>query len=191
MPHLGIDPIIVGSLIVSQLQTIVSRICPPDELVVITIGEFRVGVAPNVIADTAYLSGNIRTTNEKTREKITETIKRMIHNICDYYQATYELDYQHSYPAVVNDKALSAQIKASAQKVLGEDKVFDAPLITASEDFAYYQQVAPSTYIQLGGGLAKDGFEYANHHPKFMIDEDAFEAGIKVEVQSVLDYLKG
>lgn len=191
MPHLGVDPIIVGVQIVNQLQTIVSRICPPDELAVITIGEFKAGVAPNVIADTAYLSGNIRTTNEKTREKITETIKKMIHNICDSYHATYELDYQHSYPAVINDKDLSAQIKTSAQKVLGEENVFDAPLMTASEDFAYYQQVAPSTYIQLGGGLAKDGYEYANHNPKFMINEEALEAGIKVEVQSVLDYLKG
>src|SRR5690606_17497420 len=51
MPHLGIDPIVIGSEIVNSLQTIVSRNVTPGELAVISVGKFQSGNTANVIAD--------------------------------------------------------------------------------------------------------------------------------------------
>ncbi len=190
MPQNGIDPIIVGTQIINQLQTIPSRFTAPGELVVVTVGEFKSGNAPNIIPDKAYMSASIRTIREDTRRKVAERIHTIIENTCSTYGASYDLKYNYSYPAVINDKDVSSLVMNSAKEVLGENMVFEAPIISASEDFAYYREVAPICFMQLGGGSVEDGCEYANHHPKFKIQEDSMVNGVKTEVQTVLNFLK-
>ncbi|GEO05821.1 N-acyl-L-amino acid amidohydrolase [Adhaeribacter aerolatus] len=184
MPHLGIDPIVVGSAIVNALQTIVSRNVTPGEMTVVTIGKFQSGHAPNVIADQAELAASIRTTSEETRKLVEARIKAMIDNITKAYGATYKLDYIATYPAIQNDAALTAEVRNSAVAALGKDQVFEAPMMTASEDFSYYRKIAPVSFNTLGIG---DGA--ANHNPKFDVDESALQNGVKTEVQIILDYL--
>lgn len=184
MPHLGIDPIVVGAAIVSALQTVVSRNVEPGEMTVVTIGKFQSGDAFNVIADRAELAASIRTTSDKTRKQVEQRVKEIIESITKAYGATYELDYINTYPAIQNDKALNAQVRKSAAAILGKEQVFDAPMMTASEDFAYYRKIAPVSFMTLGIG---DG--PANHNPGFRVDESALQNGVKAQVQLILDYL--
>jgi len=184
MPHLGIDPIVVGAEIVIALQTIVSRNVQPGELAVISIGKFQSGSAPNVIADKAELAATIRSTTKETRQLIEERVKTIIENTTKAYGAEYVLDYQAYYPAIQNDTSLNALARKSAASILGKGNVFDAPMMTASEDFSYYKEIAPVCFLTLGIGNG-----VANHNPKFNIDEKALANGVKVEVQIVLDYL--
>lgn len=184
MPHLGIDPIVVGAEIVTASQTIVSRSTPPGEMAVVTIGKFQFGEAPNVIADKAELAASIRTTSDETRKLVENRVKSLIENITKAHGATYDLDYILSYPAIQNDVTLNEKAKKSAIKILGSNKVFDAPIMTASEDFSYYNQVAPTCFMVLGVG---DGV--ANHNPKFNLNEEALINGVKAQVQTILDYL--
>ena len=190
MPQNGIDPIIIGTQIINQLQTVVSRYTTPGELVVITVGEFKAGDAPNIIPDKAYMSASIRTITDETREKVEQRVKEIIDNTCKTYGATYDLDYQHAYPAVINDKTVSELVMNSAKEVLWESTVHESPLTSASEDFAHYRQIAPICFVQLGGGTANDRCGFANHHPKFMIMEESMISGVKTEVQTVLNFLK-
>lgn len=190
MPQNGIDPIIVGTKIVDELQTIISRYVTPGEMAVISVGEFKAGDAPNIIPDKAYMSASVRTVNEETRQKIAQRIRDVVDKICGIYGATYDLDYQFSYPAVINKGEITSLVMESAKEVLGDSMVYEAPLTSASEDFAYYGKIAPSAFVQLGGGTAAEGCGYANHHPKFTINEKALEAGVKTEVQTVLNFLK-
>lgn len=184
MPQLGVDPIVIGSEIVNTLQTVVSRNITPGEMAVITIGKFQSGNAPNVIPDKAELAASIRTITEPTRQLVETRIKAIVENITKAHGATYELDYIRSYPAIQNDAALNAQAKASATKALGKDSVFDAPRMTASEDFSYYKEIAPICFMILGVGEG-----VANHNPKFNIAEKSLINGVKTEVQVILDYL--
>lgn len=184
MPQLGVDPIVVGAEIVAAMQTIVSRNVTPGEMAVVTIGKFQSGEAPNVVADKAELAASIRTTTDETRKLVEKRIRTLIENITKAHGATYELDYILSYPAVQNDATLNQIAKAGATKILGSDQVFDAPLMTASEDFSYYRQKAPTCFLVLGVG---DGV--ANHNPKFNLDEDALLNGVKAQVQIILDFL--
>jgi amidohydrolase len=184
MPHLGIDPIVVGAAIVNALQTVVSRNVTPGEMTVVTIGKFQSGEAPNVIADKAELAASIRTTTDETRKLVETRTKALIDNITEAYGATYELDYIPTYPAIQNDAALISHAKNSAVALLGNEQVFDAPMMTASEDFAYYRKVAPTCFITLGIGKGA-----ANHNPKFNVDESALPNGVKAQVQIILDYL--
>ena len=186
MPHLGVDPIVTGAQIVTALQTIVSRNIPPGEMAVVTIGKFQSGNAYNVIPDKAELAATVRTVTETSRKLIEQRIRDIVDNITKSNGATYKLDYFLSYPAIQNDSALVDFARASASKTVGAAQVFEAPSMTASEDFSYYHNVAPICFINLGIGPG-----VANHNPKFNPDESAFANGVKVQVQLILDFLRG
>ncbi|MBA1434387.1 amidohydrolase [Bombilactobacillus bombi] len=191
MPQEGIDPITVGTEIINQLHTVTSRFTPPKDLNVVTVGEFHSGVAVNVLPDTAFIGGSVRTINEATRQAIAARVKKIIKNTCDTYGATYDLNYQFAYAAVVNDPKLSQLVKNSALKVLPKEMVPNGTMMSASEDFSAYGKVAPLCFFLLGGGNAEEGYPYSNHSPKFIIDEKALINGVKTEVASVLEFLKG
>jgi amidohydrolase len=185
MPHLGVDPVVVGSEIVVALQTIVSRNVTPGEMTVISVGKFQAGSAPNVIPDTAELAATVRTVSETTRLLVADRVKAIVDGITKANGATYTLDYAFGTPSVQNDPALVDLAKAAAIKILGTGRVYESPSrMPGSEDFANYKIVAPECLIILGVGPGP-----ANHHPKFTIDESALAEGVKVEVQIILDYL--
>ena len=182
-PNMAIDPIVTGAEIVTALQTIVSRNVPPGEMAVISVGKFQSGTVSNVIPDKAQLDGTVRSITDATRELLAERIKTIIDNIAKANGATYTLDYQTGYPAIENDGGLTSLARASATEILGSEKVFDAPRMTASEDFAKYREIAPICFLTLGTGPG-----FMNHHPKFSPDESSMINGIKAEVQIILDY---
>ena len=184
MPHLGIDPVVIGAEIVTSIQSHLTRQTPPDETTVVSIGKFQAGEVANVIPEKAELAATIRTSSRQTRELVEKSIKSTIENTVNSYGATYELDYQPGYPAIENDDSLNQLVRESATKVLGEAQVFDAPAMMASEDFANYRRIAPIAYFILGIG---DG--PANHNPAFNPDEASFTNGVRVQVQTLLDYL--
>ncbi len=54
-PENSIDPVVVGTQIINQLQTIVSRVTSPLDPVVISTTKFHAGTINNIIPDTATL----------------------------------------------------------------------------------------------------------------------------------------
>lgn len=185
MPHLGVDPIVVGAEIVNNLQTIISRNVSPGEMAVITIGRFQSGKANNVIPETADLGATVRTITEETRKLVADRIKTMVEDISHAYGAKADLDYIFSYPAIQNSPELCNIARKAAIQAVGKDMVMDVPRMTASEDFSYYKEVAPTCFLVLGVGSGP-----ANHSPKFNLDEKALSNGVKAEVQIIMDYLK-
>jgi len=184
MPQLGIDPIVIGAQIVNALQTIVSRNVTPGEMTVVTVGKFQSGDAANVIADKAELAASIRTTTDATRKLVEARIRSLVDNTTKGQGATYDLKFVYNYPAIMNDTTLNAMARKSAVSAVGENNVFDASMMTASEDFSHYKQIAPICFLTLGVG---DGV--ANHNPKFKLDEKALQNGVITQVQIILDYL--
>ena len=74
-PHMSIDPIVTASMIVMELQTIVSRNLNPLDDAVITVGS-RGGTKHNIIPDEVNLQLTIRTYKEEVRNLIHKRIKR-------------------------------------------------------------------------------------------------------------------
>jgi|LSQX01.1.fsa_nt_gb amidohydrolase len=188
MPDQAVDPIVVGAEIVTALQTVVSRICPPGETNVLTVGSFHGGSAYNIIPGEVTLSGSMRTVSEAGRSLVRKALERIVRNVCAAHRASCLISVVPIAPAVFNDAMFSNKVRQSAENALGEDHVSDAKLSPASEDFSQFGALAPLCLVWLGGGEGKDGFGYANHHPKFDIDERALVAGVKLEVQTALDF---
>ena len=76
-PHEATDAVVVSAVLITALQTLVSREVDPVHPSVITVGRIEAGSAPNVIAETARLEGSIRTTRADIRDHIHGGIRRM------------------------------------------------------------------------------------------------------------------
>lgn len=191
-PEVSIDPILIGAEIIVNLNHIVSRAVGAFDNAVISVGEFKSGNASNVIPDTAFMQGTIRTTNRTIRALVQERIESMIEHITAMYGATYTLDYLFGTDIVMNDAEATAIARAAAEKVVGAENIYDAQQRMGAEDFSAYTELetVKGTFIRLGTGLAEDGYGYSAHHPKFKVDESGLKFGAQTEVQIVLDMLK-
>lgn len=121
-----------------------------------------------------------------SRKLMEERVRSIIGHVCEANGAAYKLDYVLGYPAIQNDAALRELAKKAAMEAVGAKNVFDAPRLSASEDFSYYAQVAPTYFMIVGSG---DG--PPNHNPGFRADDSALLNGVKAEVRIILDYLNG
>ena len=189
-PHDTIDPVAIGSEIVGALQKIVSRQTDPTEAAVISICLFRAGDTFNVIPNSAYLEGTVRTLNNTLRQKISQKIESVIHGITEPSGATYELDYYFGYPVTVNDPGVTESVRQSAAKIIGVENVRTAARASmGAEDFAYYLLAVPGTYVRVGVRNAAKGLTHDIHHPQFDIDENVLASLPVIYTQAALDLL--
>lgn len=68
-PHEGIDSVVIGSQIVTTLQTLASRIYSSQESVVVSVTRFTAGNTWNVLPQSVELEGTVRTHNEAIRRR--------------------------------------------------------------------------------------------------------------------------
>ena len=189
-PHTTIDPIVIASEIVGALQKIVSRQTDPFESVVISICSFHAGDVFNVIPHSAYLEGAVRTLNNELRQELPQKIEKIIKGITEPYGATYELDYYLGYPVTVNDPGVTETVRRAAISVLGGDKVRVAARASmGGEDYAYFLNKVPGTYIRIGTRNPEKGICQEMHHPRFDIDEAVLELTPVVYAQAAFDLL--
>lgn len=190
MPEQSIDPIMIGANIVMNLNQIVSRNVGPLQNVVISMGRFTSGNIFNIIPDTAELEGTIRTNTKETRAFVEQRIRDVIDGICKAHGADYELKYTNGYGAVINDEHCTAIAKKVGIELLGEQAWSEGVRKMGSEDFSYYQEKAPGTYVFLGGGSEAEGCNFVNHHPKFQVSDKVLTTGVKLYVGFALEASK-
>ncbi|MEM8646691.1 MAG: amidohydrolase, partial [Pseudomonadota bacterium] len=77
MPHEGVDPVLVASHIVTNLQTIASRNVDPLEAVVVSTTQIHGGDAYNVIPQEVELKGTVRSFIPKVQDMAEANIKRI------------------------------------------------------------------------------------------------------------------
>ncbi len=190
MPHQTVDPILVASEIVVNLQSIVSREINPLDSVVISIGAFNAGDAYNAISDTAILKGTARCFDKKIWADLDKRITRIAKNIASAHLAEVEIDYVKAVGPTVNDPKCSELAQRVVTKLAGEDAVYLMKHTTAAEDFSFYADAVPSCFAFLGIGNSAKKTDAPQHHKSFAIDEDALELGVALHVQYTLDFLK-
>ncbi|UED79683.1 amidohydrolase [Lysinibacillus sp. CD3-6] len=181
-PHQTKDAIVIGSQLVMNLQQLVARRVAPTESAVLTVGSFVASNADNIIADTAYLNGTIRTFDKEVRETMEREFKRVVHGTEIAQDCTIKLDYRKGYPAIVNHEKETLFVRDIAQDICD---VVEIPATMGGEDFAYYLEEKPGTFFFTGAAPV----EYApHHHPKFDIDEKGMLVAAKVMLSAALEY---
>jgi len=177
-PHQAVDPIVMASQVVTQLQSIVSRSVNPTEPAVVTVGKISGGSAHNVIPEKVELLGTVRTFAQETADMIRDRIEGIVKGVTEASGGTYTFDFDYGYPAVINTDWATEGLVDTASELLGDEnvKLLDDPIM-AGEDFAFYQQEFPGAFFFLGSGREETSSTYSWHHPHYNIDEECFKTG--------------
>ncbi|NRT78825.1 amidohydrolase [Clostridium beijerinckii] len=165
-PEKGIDPIIIASNIVTSLQTIISRNIGPTEKALLSVTHIEGGNTWNVIPESAYLEGTVRTLDENIRQLIAKRMNEMVSGIAQSFGGSAELIWHSGSPATNNTEEW---VEFSTK--IGKRSGYDVRRISMGlegEDFAYYQRKIPGAFIIVGTGKS-----YAHHHPEYKVDEKA------------------
>lgn len=189
-PHETIDSLYLGTQVVQQFQSIVSRRLNPLQPAVLTVATFHSGSAFNVIPDTAEIGGTVRTFDVETQDQVIYEMERILKGVCEGSGATYQFDFFKGYPAVINHDHEANLVFTAAEKVVGKDEVINMEPIMGGEDFAYYLLERPGAFFFTGAGNPEVGASFPHHHPRFDFDERAMVNAAKVLVQVAFDYLE-
>ncbi|WP_336865433.1 M20 family metallopeptidase [Peribacillus frigoritolerans] len=188
-PELTVDPIAIGTQVVSNLQHIVSRYRDAQEALVISVTQFHAGSAINVIPSKVSIGGSVRSFNPQLQVEIPNYIERIVKGITEAHGATYDFDYQFGYAPTINDEEVTRLMDETVCEVFGEESRDILKPIMGSEDFSAFQEVVPGTYIGIGARNEEKGIIYPHHHPKFTVDEQALQNGVKLYVHGTLKML--
>ena len=188
-PESGIDAVTIGALIITALQTIVSRTASPMDNVVLTIGKLTAGTRYNIIAGECEMEGTCRTLNPQVQAQLPGRMEAIIKGIAESMGGTYEFEYIKGFVPTVNDAQCLALVRKTAQGLLGEESVIVPDKATMTgEDFSFFLREIPGTFYWLGCQKAETPF-YPLHSNRFVPDEEAIPVGMEVMLTSALGYL--
>ena len=188
-PESGISPIIVASSIALNIS--VARAYEIDQLdpAVITLGCINGGAAANIIPDTAYMLGTIRTFTEKTRNHMMSMLERVVENNAKSFNATAKVTYLSQVDAVINDEQCTEVARVSLKTLLGDNSLEESLEVLGSENFGSYLKIYPGAIAMIGSKNSNIECDYPHHHPKFNIDENALPIGTALYAQYAIDAL--
>lgn len=179
LPHKCVDALSIGAKIVTSMESYMSRRMDPFDPAVFSVGIFKAGSAINIVAETAEVSGTIRCQKEETRAKILEDMQRIVKGLCDGWGAQCDIRIVHGLPVLMNDDGAVDYAETVAREIFPAERVlWNKDPMMGAEDFAYFAQAFPSSFIRIGSSNPEKGFTYLGHHPRFDFDETAMETGI-------------
>lgn len=189
MPHKGVDAIVVGAAIIEALQVIVSRDVSPFDPAVITIGEFHGGVARNIMAGTAYLTGTIRSFKPEVRGYLEKRMAHVVEETAQSFGAKATFEWTFGNARLANDAACAKRAQKSIAKVLGEDALCHYEGTLSGEDFSEYLNVAPGVFVFVGTRNPEVGAAYPQHSCFYTVDESVLVKGSLAAAQYAYDFL--
>jgi amidohydrolase len=189
-PWAGVDPIVVGSGIVSALQTVVSRTLDiTREPAVVTVGQFDAGVRNNIIPDRARLVGTIRTFDDAMRADVHARVRRIAEGVAAAHGASVQVSIEKGYPVTVNHRDLVRRMLPSLERV-APGRVVEVPKVTGAEDFSFFAGRVPGLFVMVGVTPPDQMAAAAsNHSPRFHVDEGALPTGSRALAHLAADYL--
>lgn len=171
-PDRGIDPIVAAAAFVTAAQSIVSRNLDPFSPAVVSITQIEGGNSWNIIPETAFIQGTVRTLAAADRQFVQTRLRALADQIASAYGAAADIQWIAGPPATNNNP----EWIEFAGKIAGQQglTVQPSPLSLGGEDFALYQEKIAGAFFQVG-----TGYSPANHNPKFQVDPSAIAPAAK------------
>lgn len=179
-PHLGKNPILILTSLISALQSLASQGISPTQSYVVSFTHIDGGNTWNVIPETAFCEGTVRTLREQDRDSLRDSFARIVGGFGEATGAECTLEWASGSPAVLNSKVLCEAARAAAAEAGLKAVDFVPEMI--SDDFSFYAQQANAQglYLKIGTGIG-----YPLHHPKFKVDPEAID-GAAALISSIL-----
>ena len=177
MPHQSKDPIVIGTALIQQLQSVVSRNTPPTKPLVLSVTKFNSGSAYNVVPGAA----TIRYFHDDVIEMAESRMRELCEGMALAYGVKIDVDLRNVFDVLMNDPDLSTAYVAAAAGVVGADMASEGTeQATGSEDFADMLKVVPGAYCRVGhaGSIPL-------HNPAFVLDDAILPVGASIYARIV------
>ena len=201
-PQNTIDPIVIASKIVVDVQTIVSREKNPADPAVITVGSFHAGTVWNIIPDQARLQFTVRSMEPELQKRLLAGIERTAKAVALAANAPKEptLETKNATDPVYNDPETTLRMVAAARAALGADRVVEMPAKMGSEDFSQFGLAGVRAVLLHVGAVdpaklaeaQRSGVPVPDVHSPFWAPErePTIKAAITAETAILLDFMK-
>ncbi len=178
-PSGGRDAILGVAQLITALHGGIARSLDAADRAAFNVGTLRAGASQSVVADSAEITGTIRTLEPEVRARLTAATERITDGIAKAMGLEHELTWMELLPAVVNDPRLVACGLEVGRELLGPDGaiVLRDPPMTA-DDFAFIAERVPSLYFKLGTCGEPECAPL--HNGAFDVDERAIGVGLAV-----------
>jgi amidohydrolase len=189
LPQVTIDPVAAGAVLITALQTIISRNVSPLQSAVLTVARMRAGEAFNVIPQTAELAGTLRAFEPQVRDLLLQRMEQVVQGVATAMNCRAELAVQRLTPPVINDPQAAQAVLRATQKTLPDAQVEADCRTMISEDMAFLMERVPGCYFLVGSSNPEKGLNYGHHHPRFDFDEAALPRASALMAATLLEYL--
>lgn len=173
-PHEAKDAVVAASYFITQVQSVVSRSVNPIEGAVVTFGVLQAGTTNNVIAETAFLHGTIRSLTQKMSLLVQKRVTTIAEAVAAAFDMEVEIELkQGGYLPVENNPKLARELMDFFQEKEGVELIDIEPAMTG-EDFGYLLSKVDGVMFWLGIDSP-----YALHHPQMSPKEEALAIGVE------------
>lgn len=177
-PQNSIDPINALVHIFNALEAVVSREVDPSKSCVMTIGQIHSGLANNVIPESGFMEGSIRTNDASSRDILVRRMKEVAEKIACAFGATAQVIMLSEVPPLVCDPELTkAMVKYMSEMNVEGMQPYPGISASASEDFAVVAEKVPSVFMYLSAGYMDERGDFPAHNPKVQFNEDVCPIG--------------
>jgi amidohydrolase len=184
----------VAAEIVLALQSMVTRRAPVFDPAVVTVANLVAGSTDNVIPDTAYLQGTIRTLSPERRADVVASVQRVATHVAAAHDMEIDFVHRQGYPVTANDPAVADRVLGVAGELVGPERsVVAAEPLMGAEDFAYVLHRVPGAMAFLGACPpgADPATAAGNHSNLVVFDEDVLPTGAALYAAMALGALAG
>ena len=201
MPHETVDPIVLASLLVLDLQTIVSREVRPIDPAVVTVGAISGGTKHNIIPAEVRLQLTLRAYSEPVRLQLIDGIRRRALGLAAAHKAPVpEVTPSDFTPPTINTPELVDRVVPALTAALGAEAVEPVEPTMGAEDFGLFGEGGVPTFMFRLGTIpperiasAADGGEPlpSLHSPLYKPDAaPAIATGVRAMAAAVTELLK-
>jgi hippurate hydrolase len=153
LPHNSADPVFAANQIASSLQSIITRNKRPIDAAVLSITQFHAGDASNVIPDSAWLGGTVRTFTLEVLDLIETRLRHIATSVAISFDCEADVKFSRNYPPTINHPKETEFAISVMKELVGEDRVNPRVDPTmGAEDFAFMLQEKPGCYVFIGNG---------------------------------------
>lgn len=180
-PDFGTDAVLAITTIVNNLQAIISRTVSPFESAVLSVTHIDVGSTWNVMPESGYFEGTMRSFSPETRQHLRDAFTKVVENTADQFNASVDIEWGRTPTVTFNDEILTPLIFEHSKQFA---KVVEVEPLTIGEDFAAYQEKIPGVFALIGSNGDADAADL--HHDTFTVKDEALSTAVQYFVENAL-----
>jgi amidohydrolase len=188
-PELTVDLVTIAARVVTELPRHVRAGLPADGEVKLVFGAIHGGEAANVIPTHCELRASVRTPTLEVWDVLPALVESCVAELLAESGASYDIDYTHGVPPVVNDAHVTDVVARAASDEFGADSVVEVHQSWGGDDFAWFTRAIPGSYVRLGVHNATAGGPRLDLHAgHFDVDETSIALGVRLLVATTATY---